>query len=317
MLAGQNLNINSDSIHFTDSKKLYGSAEVLPCIMVKTSRCTAVVALQGAQLLSFKPIGDRDWLWLSPLAKFQTGVAIRGGIPICAPWFGVNRQHTALPKHGFVRNRMWQLTGADELDEHLVRLRFKFLSDIGDTENFPWPIYAELEMYLADEVSLSLRIGNMGELPMPLSFAFHSYFAVDDLSHVEIPELAGQQYLDNTDALTTKLQPTALRFSDEVDQVYNGVATSQSLCAGEDVIYVAAQHCDTAIVWNPGARLATHMSDIGNHFFEYVCLERGMAFNDELELPAGEAFQASMSLARSIDSNMAALLRSSLHNSGF
>jgi glucose-6-phosphate 1-epimerase len=301
VLGGQNLNINSENIRLTDSNILYGSAEALPCLVVDTPRCSAVVALQGAQLLSFKPTGDRDWLWLSPLATFRPSVAIRGGIPICAPWFGVNRRQTELPKHGFVRNREWQLSAADDLADDLVRLRFKFKSEAEDTAGFPWPIYAELEMYLAEEVSLSLRIGNMGDLPMPLSFAFHSYFAVNDLSQVEIPELAGQQYLDNTDTLRSKFQPAAVRFSGEVDQVYNGIAASQSLCAGDDVIYVTARHCDTAIVWNPGEALAASMSDVGKHFNEYVCLERGMAFQDEQELAAGQEFEGHMSIARTLE----------------
>src|SRR5690554_6954112 len=117
MLDAQKLDVTSDSIRISDTRQCYGSDRALPCLDVQTERLRAVVAFQGAQLLSFCPAGEAEWLWLSPNARFEEGRAIRGGIPLCGPWFGSRLDNPGLPKHGFLRNRPWQLASADELAE--------------------------------------------------------------------------------------------------------------------------------------------------------------------------------------------------------
>lgn len=304
MLDAQSLDITSDCITLTDTTALYGSEVGLPCLSVRTPIFHAVVALQGAQVFSFQPEGEEEWLWLSPLARFIPGEAIRGGIPICAPWFGVNRREPTLPKHGFLRNRDWQLAGADELMNHTVRLRFTCASTPEDLAQFAWPFTAELDIYFSDQILMALRITNHGESPMPLSFAFHSYFRVADVAEVSVAELAGKRYLDNTDRLQEKVELGPLCFSGEVDRVYPGVGGVQTMMLGGKQLHVDGYHTDTAILWNPGAELAAGMADVGEHFRDYVCLERGMAFDDEVRVPAGSSYRGVMAIGRRLNETL-------------
>lgn len=293
----------SERIALTDTAALFGADHCLPCLLITAPSFRAVVALQGAQVLSYQPAGEPDWLWLSPLARFAPGEAIRGGIPVCAPWFGVNRRRPSLPKHGFLRNRPWQWVGVDEGPGDAVQLRLECHSLPTDLAEFEWPFDAELALHFSDHIVMTLRITNRGETPMPLSFAFHSYFRTADLTRVAVAELADKRYLDNTAGLSERVQQGPLHFAGEVDRVYPGVASGLSLGFDGSGLYVDGQGCDTAILWNPGAQLASSMADVGEHYQDYVCLERGMAFDDEVVLSPGTAHRAVMTIGRRVNDN--------------
>jgi len=85
----------------------------LPLHVIESSDATVVFSQQGAQLLSFIPTGQEDWFWLSPNSRFIAGQAIRGGVPICLPWFSSHRSDVSKPTHGFARNVDWQLQGVE------------------------------------------------------------------------------------------------------------------------------------------------------------------------------------------------------------
>lgn len=89
-------------------------------------------ALQGAHLLSWKPAGEEEVLWLSNNTPFKNGVAIRGGVPVCWPWFGPAAQQ-GLPAHGFARNLPWTLKSHRE-DADGVALTFE-LTQSEETKN--------------------------------------------------------------------------------------------------------------------------------------------------------------------------------------
>ena len=93
----------------------------IPILYLKHTVGTAKIALQGAQLISWQPKNTaKDVLWLSEIEPFQSGVAIRGGVPICYPWFGSVKQ----PAHGTARIRLWQLSHYD-ISAQKVRLEFE------------------------------------------------------------------------------------------------------------------------------------------------------------------------------------------------
>ena len=285
--------VNGKAIRDTTTAEVFGSDTALPCIAVTTDLCHAVVSQQGAQLLSFRPRGGREWLWLSPLANFAPGRAIRGGIPLCLPWFGRHQAGDNLPKHGFCRLRDWTLVAAEASQEQVV-LCFEYQSTAADLALFPWRFRAQVEYRLTDKLAVELSVDNLDDTPMPLSFAMHSYFAVDALPTTTIEGIDGAQYLDNTQGLRRGQQREALVFGSEVDKVFPGLGGEQCLRGGAQPRYVAGRGCDTAIIWNPGPG---GPADIGAHFSEFVCLERGMAFDDALDLPPGQSRGAVMSIS--------------------
>ena len=267
---------------------------VLECV---TSKCRAVISLQGAQVLSFIPNGKQDLLWLSPLATFKTGDAIRGGIPLCLPWFGVNRRQPELPKHGVARTQMWTLDDVSQDADETLNLRFVFSPNEDDLEVFPYPFTAQLEVSMRSELGLTLSIKNEGGDAMPLSFAMHSYFAVSKLDAVKIEGIAGREYLDNCQGLARFVQDQELQFDAEIDRVYEALGACQQIHDGSRKIKIDGEACDIVVIWNPSQTLAAGLADVGPYFRDYVCLERGMAFGDELELVSGEAAQATMRLS--------------------
>ncbi|CAA0109593.1 Putative glucose-6-phosphate 1-epimerase [Zhongshania aliphaticivorans] len=279
---------------FSESGEGAADFPVLECV---TEHCYAVIALQGAQLLSFRPTGKSEVLWLSPLAKFSLGDAVRGGIPICLPWFGVNRHQADLPKHGIARTQLWTLGDVQQADDGIIRLCFTFRSSDNDLALYPYPVSAELTVELGEELGMSLQVANEGDEPMPLSFALHSYFSVSDVQQVSIAGIDGRDYLDNCQDLSRCVQSEPLTFNGEIDRVYEAVGGRQVIHDDERDVYIDGEGCDTVVVWNPGAVLAGKMADVGPHYQRYVCVERGMAFGDELMLAAGSEATANMRLS--------------------
>jgi glucose-6-phosphate 1-epimerase len=290
MQAVENLIADHDSITLTDTNERYQSTgSALPLLVINNKYCEAVVALQGAHLLEFTPHKGEPLLWLSPNAIFESGQAIRGGIPVCLPWFGVNQQAPEKPKHGFVRNRDWQLSRVATTDTGATQLTLVFKYEKLEPELFVFPFTVELNITLSDSLELSITTTNTGHETMPLSWAFHSYHPVANLADVRIEGLEGARYLDNTQGLAPDIQKGAISFSGEVDRVYENVKPTQ-LIKGRPAISVTGDNCDSAIVWNPGAENAAAMADVGpaNHE-QFICLERGAAFNNAWVLSAGES----------------------------
>lgn len=268
---------NGNMITYSDTKTLYGGDHALPLVIFQTDTVRAVVALQGAQLLEYRKDGV-DYLWLSPKAIFQLGKSIRGGIPISAPWFGVNPDPLKV-KHGFVRTTEWsvgEITGG---------LEFRFVHK-GD-EVFPYPFSLNYIMALENGLELSLTVENKGTKTMPYSWAWHSYHPVANLASVSVDGLEGIVYLDATQGFEKHLQSGPVRFEGEIDRVYENVGATQ-IIKGTPNLEITGENCPTAILWNPGATLAETLADVGGAYKEYICVERGAAFADFWELKPQE-----------------------------
>lgn len=282
---------------FTQQDGFSESNSDLPMLEFVSAKCRAIISLQGAQVLSFCPAGKSDLLWLSSRSNFQPGQAIRGGIPVCLPWFGVNRHQADLPKHGLARTQLWALDDVHQGDDEVIKLRFTFRPASDDLALFPYSFLAELTVELGDKLRLSLRVTNEGQETMPLSFALHSYFSVGEVQSVSIDGIDGREYLDNCQGLARFVQHDSLVFDREIDRVFESAAGKQAIIDGGRKITIEGEGCDTVVIWNPGAELAGAMSDVGSQYQRYVCVERGMAFADELELAAGEMAAAEMQLS--------------------
>lgn len=286
-------------ISASNSKDHYGRGNLV-LLKVSSPLCEAIISVQGAQVLSFNARRSAqsdelvgDMLWLSPLAGLEPGAAIRGGVPVCAPWFGVNRETPSLPKHGFVRNKMWQLVGAVEKDNGECVFEFECRPDAAEKKLFPHDFVIHLQIVASRQLEHKIRITNTGAEPLPLSWALHSYMAVSDIGEVGVTGLEGQSYLDATDSFSQQVQQGSLRFSGEVDRVYEGGTQQQQLQLNDQPwLNVLGSDCSTVITWNPGEALAGRMADIQQNYRQFVCIERGAAFADELQLMPGEHTEA-------------------------
>lgn len=284
------INLSQDDIA-NDSK-----AECLDGLSITHRHCQAQVSLYGGQVLSFKPTGHKDVLWLSEQAHFQAGKAIRGGIPLCWPWFGANDKQSKKKKsanHGFARQLPWQVDSinADESGVTLV------LVLTGENQHPLWPNAYQLRqtLFFGENFKQTLAMTNLSSQDAQYSAALHSYFTVSNPSNVTIDTLTGLSYHDKLTARSS-LQQQSVSCVGEIDREYH---SSEKMTLVDSKwqrkIDIISGNCQQWVLWNPGIELANTMADIhpsGEQ--EYVCLEA--ANTRWQELPAGETVTISQEI---------------------
>ncbi|MEH6580799.1 MAG: D-hexose-6-phosphate mutarotase [Halioglobus sp.] len=287
------------SISSSDSAKTYNKPG-LPLIVVDNTHCHAVIAPQGAHLVEFKQksgIGNctTPLLWLSPNATFTPGKAIRGGIPICFPWFGPHSKDPSLPQHGFARIRNWQLSkSAESVDA--TELTFVLESCEETLRAYPHAFIAELHFTLGETLTIELTVTNRSDSTMPVGWALHSYFPVSDPATATVPELLGSRYVDKIDNSRVKQLVENLDFSHLTDTVFNRSPDKITLSRPEGQIVITCENAPTTIAWNPNAG-ADAIADLGPEIYsQFVCVERGAASDDLRQLPVGETMRARMNI---------------------
>jgi glucose-6-phosphate 1-epimerase len=260
---------------------------------------SARVSQLGATVLSYIPEGHREVLFLSRRSSFQAGKAIRGGIPLCLPWFGDDPRDASLPKHGFFRLFDWEVAGTS-FEQGGSSVLFT-LTDTEATRRY-WPsaFRAECRVSLGDRLTVAVKLLNAGTEAFELSCAFHPYFAVSNIGKVELPILAGKEYLDCVAAAgdTKSPQAGALRFAGEVDRAYsyNGPVDIVDQSAGRN-IRVSGAGTERTVVWNPWKDSCAAMADLEpGDYLRYLCVEPAIIPPLARRVEPGAAFEAGMSV---------------------
>ena len=285
------------NVKLVNSRDLYPSCHQpsdagLPMLVAENEHGRLVIALQGAHIMAFQPKGKAEMLWVSPKTKLESGQPIRGGIPLCSPWFGPASEEKVM--HGFIRNHEWSLTSAEILKCGATRLVLE-LSGESMSAIWPYAFHFWLEVIAGNELKLKLRVKNPNNTEVPLAFAFHTYFAVPDIAGVQVSGLDGCAYIDKADNMVRKEQSGDISFNAMTDRVYLDVGEEQSIIFenGRTVIRSGAK---SAVVWNAWDN-DKNMPDLGegNHK-TYVCVERGDVADNAISLAAGDQYEIWMSL---------------------
>ncbi|MFE4109781.1 D-hexose-6-phosphate mutarotase [Kosakonia sp. YIM B13611] len=242
----------------------------LDVIVVDHPQVKGSFALQGAHLLSWKPQGEEEVLWLSGNTPFKDGVALRGGVPVCWPWFGPAKQQ-GLPAHGFARNLPWALKAHNE-DANGVVLTFELQSS--DASRKFWPhdftVYARYKLGATCEMELEAH----GEFET--TSALHTYFNVGDIAAVKVSGL-GDRFIDKVnDAKEDVLADGVQTFPDRTDRVYLNTEACSLIhdSALNRTIEVIHSHNANVVAWNPGPALSVSMTDMPDDGYKtFVCVE--------------------------------------------
>jgi glucose-6-phosphate 1-epimerase len=258
---------------------------------IANDAATASIAMQGAHLMTWAPQGMPPVIWLSPRARIAPGMPIRGGIPICWPWFGPHAGEPSLPSHGFARVAPWELLQVDPTPE-VTQLRFRLDSDAA--ERVPWPHAAELELCMAigTQLEMELVTRNPGREPIAIGQALHAYFGVGDVQQVRIEGLDGCPYIDKVDGGRCGIQAGAVAIDGEVDRIYLDATAD---CIIDDPamgrrIRIEKRGSHSTVVWNPWADKAAGMGDLGeNSYLHMVCVESGNVADDIVTVAPGSA----------------------------
>ena len=281
----------------------------LTCWRVRHAGAELLVAQQGAQVLSYQQGEQPPLIWLSEQASYQRRQSVRGGVPICWPWFGdlgrnplqVQAQHDnlgAAPFHGGVRALDWQLLGIDSEGE-AVHLQFAF-----DTRQHPlpdWPHAAELrlDIRLDERLHLDLTSHNLGDAPLALSQALHSYFAVSDIRQVAVRGLEDSRYIDTLEDWQERHQQGELRFAGETDRIYLDLPAQLRLhdAGWQRELHLQTRNSRSAVLWNPWIDKAQRLSSFADDAWQrMLCIETANVWDDCVELAPGERHSMGLSL---------------------
>lgn len=267
----------------------------LPKARIHNALASAEVYLHGAQVTAFRPQGPvtnpHDVLWLSPLAQFDVGKAIRGGVPIIWPWFGPHGSDHTKPQHGFARTTEWRVAATEALADGATRLQLQMADSAATRALWPHAFELHLSIEVGTELRIDLTARNTGDESFVAGAALHSYFAIGDVANMHIEGLAGREYIDQLDGNQVKQQSGAVRIAQAVDRIY---CATEDACVIHDAtwsrqVHISKQGSRSTVVWNPWLEKARAMSDFSDQGYRHmVCIEAANAADDVRELAPGE-----------------------------
>lgn len=258
---------------------------------VDNAQASASISLQGGQLLAWQPKDQaQPVIWLSQRARFAPRTAIRGGIPICWPWFGAHAESPDYPAHGIARISPWQVSSTRRLDSGATEMALSLPASEHILALWPHPVRASLRITIGATLQVELTTSNEGERTCFVSEALHSYFQVGDIADIRLLGLEGALYVDKVDKDARRRQAGPVSFTGEVDRVY---VDTEATCLIEDtrlqrLIQIDKSGSATTVVWSPWAERAGKMLDIGaDAWRQMVCVESANALDNALNLGPG------------------------------
>ncbi|MGA2810764.1 MAG: D-hexose-6-phosphate mutarotase [Candidatus Acidiferrum sp.] len=260
-------------------------------LRIATEKCLAAIHLHGAQVTSWKPAGTGEVIFLSSKARFAEGQAIRGGIPICFPWFRAKADDPRAPQHGFARTRLWALDSVENRGAEGIAVAMSTASDPATRELWPHDFRARLSATFGSKLQLEFAVTNTGARPFRYEEALHTYHHVGDVRKARVRGLEGASYLDNTDGNREKKQTGEVSIPRAADMAYLASPHALELLDPElkRSIHIVKQNSASTVIWNPGEDAAQKMSDLGAREWEkFLCAEGANILADAVELGAKE-----------------------------
>ena len=252
--------------------------------LVITGASSAEIYLHGAHVTHFQPAGQKPVLWVSKKAWFAEGKPIRGGVPLCFPWFGGRASDPGAPAHGFARLLDWSVESVTrESDGTVVATLFL---EAGEQTRGWWPVdfMARFSVRVGPALEMMLAVTNRSDTPISFEEAMHSYFAVSDVKQIGVSGLGGAPYLHRVGTPTPMTQTDpVIRFTAETDRNYNN---NSSTCVIDDPgwsrkIEIAKRGSNSTVVWNPWIAKSKAMVDYGDDEWpEMVCVESANITSD-------------------------------------
>ncbi len=270
--------------------------EGLAFITVSNKHGDADICLYGAHVTSFRPRSSMDLLWMSPESNFEEGKAIRGGIPVCFPWFGPHKTDSEKPQHGFARLMYWDVacTSTNAAGESVVRLQ---LGSSDETKAYwPYDFLAEMTFVVGKKLTATLKVTNTSGEPFDYTCALHSYYSLSAIESIRIEGLKGLTYYNQLTGERNVQEEETLEITDALTRHYLNTETPVIIddSAFRRRIKVDKSGSKVTTVWNPGAETCANIGDLPDDGYEtFVCVEATNAFDYPVHLAPGESFETS------------------------
>lgn len=259
-------------------------------VRITSPEAEGEIYLHGANITSWKPSGGEEVLFVSAKSRWEDGVAIRGGVPICFPWFGGKAGDAKAPAHGFVRTKAWRL---DSVEKTGGGATVKLSTESDESTKRWWAADFRLEhrVTFGSELRMELVLKNSGKVALRFEEALHTYFRVGKIEEARLHGLSGMRYTDKTDSRKEKMQQGDVEITSETDREYLDTPHEVEL---EDPVLrrqirIANENSRTTVVWNPWAEKARAMSDFGDEEWkQMMCVETTNVSQFAVEVAAGE-----------------------------
>ena len=265
-----------------DLQKRFGSENVtffagpadLPAIKLANAFGEAEICVYAAHVMSYKRPGEEPVLWMSQKSMFTVGEPIRGGVPICWPWFGPHAEGK-FGGHGYARLAMWDVIDAVQSPNGETSVTLQLTEKDVDPKFAPAPFRLEFTVTLGSSLVMALKVYNTGDADLTYSGALHSYFNVADSAAIKVEGLSDCKYLDKVVG-TEGVQSGDIVIDREIDRVF---CRTSGICRVIDpgfgrVIRVAKSGSSSTVVWNPWIEKSKKMPDFGDEeYHTMVCVE--------------------------------------------
>jgi len=285
-----------DVAHFSQE-----SANGLVFLTINNSLASARIALYGAQILSYKPIEQPDVLWVSDQSHFKEGKAIRGGIPVCFPWFGPHATDRTMPQHGFARTSNWQVQAVKQLTDGATAIQLMLEQSDETLKLWPFPFRAVINFVVGVTLQVTFRVTNTGTTSFQYSDALHTYFNISDIAAIELDgfdnspyyEAFGDQLFQQTD---TSLHPDIENNRRYIQHSGEAIITDPGY---NRKIRVGKTGSKVTVVWNPGPITSKNFTDMSaGGYKNFICIEPANAYAgiDMVDVAPGEDFSISTTI---------------------
>ena len=276
-----------------DSVRIEAGKGGLRRVVIEAAQADAEIYLQGAHVTHFQPHSGKAVLFMSAKSWFEPGKPLRGGIPICFPWFGPRQDGKPGAAHGFGRLLDWELISAEQTGDGVVTIGLRLVSNEATRKEWDGEFEAEYRVTVGPTLHIELRVRNTSKQPLRIEEAFHTYLAISDVRQVSIEGLAGTAYSDRVGTPHDETEGAEpIRIIAETDRIYRN---TQTKCVVQDPgwkrrLVVEKTGSNATVVWNPWIAKARAMPDFGDEEWpSMLCIETCNVRENALTLAPGQS----------------------------
>ena len=261
-----------------------------PVITLSNKHGSTTIALHGAHVIDYTPVNQKPVIFTSESAIYREGKAIRGGVPVCWPWFNAHPTDSSLPSHGYARTQFWTLIGSNHNEESTsITLEFSIES-----------LRAEVTIALSEKLDISLTTKNISPEIQTIGGALHTYFQVSNIANTTLSGLDEVNYINTVgNANTQENQSGEITITEETDRIYENTSATVRIYESEWQRDIAVQKSGSlsTVVWNPWIEKSKGMGDLGDEdYLQFVCIEAANAREDVYQIAPNETHTLSTTI---------------------
>jgi len=275
-----------------DDVRFVKDANGLDYIEIENRYATAKLALQGAHLMYWHPRHTaQPVLWVSDESRYEQGRSIRGGIPLCWPWFGAHPTDSSLCMHGFARVTPFSVVDIGQMNNGCTRVILQMQHNENVQRQLSYPYTLVITMEIGETLSIKLSTTNRGTQPFFMGEAFHTYFNVSDVEQIRVSGLDNTEYADKLLNYWRDKQQGDLTFDQEFDRVY--VSTKSTVTIHDPQyhrnIVIHKKGSNSTVVWTPWQKKAQQMPDMpkDDGWRKMICVETANAMENLVMINPG------------------------------